>query len=225
MSRICQKKESRGSQHWLQELIDRCPDLLANTLQLPLGLSGDDTITWLSPREADGYAEYQDEEFLEKLSVHLEKRPIRTFWPPRGPVWDALGKTSRGDILLVEAKAHLPELKSPPCQASPSSLALIRKSLAEAAKSYGAASTADWSQDYYQYANRLAHLYLVRELNNIPAWLVFLCFVNASEMDGPKSVEEWRPAIEAAHAHLGVKHERLQPYVVDIFVDVTTLRT
>jgi hypothetical protein len=224
MSRICQKKESRGSQHWLQELINRNPGLLAETLRPRLGLSGDDTIAWLSPREDDGYAEYQDEVFLSKLSIHLEKCPIHTFWPSRGPVWDALGKTSRGDILLVEAKAHIPELASPPCGACPSSLALIRKSLAKAAEFYGAAPNVDWSRLYYQYANRLAHLYLLRELNEIQAWLVFLYFVNASEMDGPRSVEEWRPAIDAAHTHLGVTRERLQPYVVDIFFDVTTLR-
>jgi hypothetical protein len=223
MSRICQKKESRGSQHWLQELINRRPDLLADHLRPQLRLSGDDTITWLSPREADRYAEYQDDEFLDKLSIHLDKCPIRTFWPSRGPVWDALGKTSRGDILLVEAKAHISELESPPCKASPPSLAFIRKSLAEAARFYGAAPNVDWSRLYYQYANRLAHLYLLRELNEIPAWLVFLYFVNASEMDGPTSVEEWRPAINAAHTHLGITDERLQPYVIDIFLDITTL--
>ena len=41
-------------------------------------------------------------------------------------------------------------------------------------------STCDWSGTFYQYANRLAHLYLLHELNDVDAWLVFVYFVGDS---------------------------------------------
>jgi len=224
MPKIKQPKAIKGSQHWLQELVNQRPDLLADCLRPQLGLNGDDTITWLSPLEADGYAEYQDEAFLKRLSADLVIRPLRSFWPSGGPVWDGLGKTSRGDVLLIEAKAHISELASPPSRACQPSLTLIQKSLAEAKQFFGATSTTDWSHGYYQYANRLAHLYLLRGLNGIPARLVFLYFVNADDVTGPKSAEGWRDAIEAAHMHLGVTPVRLGPHVNDVFFDVTTLQ-
>ncbi len=34
------------------------------------------------------------------------------------------------------------------------------------------------TKGFYQYINRLAHLYLLRVLNKIPAYLVFVYFVN-----------------------------------------------
>jgi len=222
VSRIVQQTSTKGSQHWLQQLVNRSPHLLDDALRPRFRLGRYDTITWLSPLEADGYAEYQDESFLERASAHLENRALNSFWPRGGLVWDGLGRTSRGDVILVEAKARISELASS-CKASLQSLALVKQSLAETAGFFSADSTADWSQCYYQYANRLAHLYLLRQLNGIPAWLVFIYFVNDFEMIGPESVGEWLSAIEAVHTHLGVKREQLEPYVVDMFFDVTAL--
>jgi len=221
MSRVVPPKAIKGSQHWLQELVNRSPELLNESLKPRLGLSRNDTIAWLSPQESDDYAEYRDGDVQELLSIRLENRHLHTFWPSGGPQWDALGKTTRGDILLVEAKAHVGELKST-CKASSPSMTLIQKSLAEAGRSFGAASTNDWSQTYYQYANRLAYLYLLRQLNGIQAWLVFLYFVNANDVAGPKSEKEWRSAIEDVHAHLGINRDQLGPFVIDVFLDVTT---
>lgn len=222
MPQIAKKKAIKGSQRWLQELVKQRPALLTDALRTLMGLHGRDSINWLSPLEAEGYTEYKDDDFLERLSVRLEKRPLRSFWPSGGPHWDALGKTTRGDILLVEAKAHIGELASN-CGASPPSLSLIQQSLDETGRFLGAASTAKWSRTYYQYANRLAHLYLLRQLNNIQAWLVFLYFINADDVAGPKSAEEWGPSIEAAHAHLGVTRSQLGPYVINVFFDVDAL--
>jgi len=221
MPRIAQKKAIRGSQKWLQELVYQHLDFLDDTIQLRLQLSANDTITWLSPLEEDYYAEYQDKVFLERVSICLENRGLASFWPRGGPVWDGLGKSSHGDIILVEAKSHISELASS-CKAGPQSLKLIEKSLVETATFYGAASTAGWLQGYYQYANRLAHFYLLRHLNGIQAWLVFLYFVNDIEMAGPKSVQEWQEAIDAVHAHLSITEEQLRPYVIDVFFDVET---
>lgn len=221
MARVIQNKATKGSQRWLQELVNRSPELFNYSLRPLLGLTANDSITWLSPLESDDYAEYRDDDFLELLSIHLENRKLRTFWPSGGPQWDALGKTSRGDVLLVEAKAHISEFASN-CQASPSSLELIQKSLTAAGRFFGAASLAAWPQGYYQYANRLAHLYLLRKLNDIPAWLIFLYITNAEDVAGPTSAEEWHSSIEAVHAHLGITQSQLGPHVVDVFFNVAS---
>lgn len=221
MSRIEQQRAIKGSQKWLQVLVNQNPEFLNNKIRAHIPLKAEETIKWLSPLEEDSFAEYQDEDFLKRVSIRLENHSLDSFWPHGGPVWDGLGKTSNGNVILVEAKSHISELAST-CQAKPQSRKLIRASLAETASFYGSTSPDNWLQDYYQYANRLAHLYLLRNLNKVPAWLVFVCFVNDHEMAGPKSVREWQSAIETIHAHLGIKPERLIPYIVDVFFDVET---
>jgi hypothetical protein len=223
MPRIVQDKAAKGSQHWLQELANRKPQLLVDRLRPLIQLGASDTITWFSPKEDDDYAEYQDQEPLDMMSVSLKHKDLDTFWPQRGPVWDGLGKSSRGDIILVEAKAHTKEADSP-CQASsPQSLALIKRSLADTAEYFGAASAENWLQEDYQYANRLAHLYFLWQLNKISTWLVFMYFVNDAEMGGPKTEREWRPIIDDTHMRLGLRRDRLAPHVVEAYFDVTTI--
>jgi len=222
MSRIANTKALKGSQNWLQHLVNSAPATVDKLLRPGLRLNKDDEINWLSPLASEDYAEYQDQSFLERLSIKLDRRSLGDFWPQRGPVWDGLATTSRGDVILIEAKSHVSEMVSS-CQAGEMSEALIEKSLSEAAAHYKADPNADWLNGYYQYANRLAHLYLLRELNNISAWLVFVCFVNDAEMHGPKSVVEWQAAIAEIHRHLGVNRDSLYPYVVDVFPDVKRL--
>lgn len=222
MPRKVQKKAAKGSQRWLQEWVNQRTDTLDEALRSQLRLTDKDSITWLSPLENDEYAEYQDEKFLDKLSIRLQNRDLKSFWPNRGPCWDGLAKTSRGEILLIEAKANAPELLAT-CKAGPKSRTLIQSSLAETAKFYGVSPTRQWSERYYQYANRLAHLYLLRQLNDIPAYLVFIYFVNDFATRGPQSVGKWISKIEAMHNHLGINQSQLAPYVIDLFLDVTTL--
>ena len=222
MPRIPRERATKGSQKWLQELVNRYPDILEAALRPQLEMRADDTIMWLSPLEDDAFAEYQDDSFLGRAFVCLEDRSLDSFWPEGGPVWDGLGRTKRGDILLLEAKSHIPELSSS-CRAGAESLSLIRNSLAETARFFGASSSANWPDGHYQYANRLAHQYLLRHLNRLPAWLVFVYFTGDSEAEEPESVEDWRSAIDGVHTHLGMTPEKLRPYVVDLFIDVADL--
>jgi len=160
-------------------------------------------------------------EALRRLDVRrLPQRSLAAFWPRRGPVWDALGRTERGDLLFVEAKAHIAEAASPPTQASPVSRHLIQKSLLEVRRSLAPNSEADWSRSFYQYANRLAHLYLFRQLNGLPAHLVWVYFLNARDVAGPTSVAEWKAAIALLHAALGLQVHTLEPYIHTVFINV-----
>ena len=224
MPRIRQKPANKGSQKWLQLLVNRAPHLLDRALAGPLNFTGSDKITWLSPRAEDDYAEYHDEAFLARIGVEPRSYPLSGFWPPRGPQWDALGRTSRNEPLLVEAKAHIPELLSPPCQAGGRSMSVIRASLDRVKRAVGSRGTADWCSTYYQYTNRLAHLYFLRTIHRIPAYLVSVYFLNDAAMAGPQAAEEWAGALRLVHAQLGIDRERLAKAfgsaVIDVFVDV-----
>ena len=61
MSRIPQHLAAKGSQKWIQKLVNEKPDLLNSPLITQLDLADTEKITWLSPTADDEYAEYQDQ--------------------------------------------------------------------------------------------------------------------------------------------------------------------
>jgi hypothetical protein len=216
------KAAKRGSQKWIQILVNEKPHLLDSSIARELSLSEDDRIGWLSPLRSEGYVEYFDQASLDKLGVKLSRKPLTSFWPKGGPHWDALGKTAASQkLFLVEAKSHIKELISS-ARASSASLQKIRESLHETRHFLGSRSAADWTMGFYQYVNRLAHLYLLRE-NDLKAYLIFVYFFNDAEMSGPTTVEEWRAALDLCHAYLGLGRHKLQKYVVDVFIDVSQM--
>ena len=188
-----------------------------------MGLLSQVRIKWVSPLMADDYAEYSDEAMLRRLGVKLQKRALREFWPKGGPVWDGLATTDRGDLILVEAKSHLSELESNPTAASGLSLARIRRSMEETKHFFGLDPDIDWCGRYYQYANRLAHLYFLRELNGLPAHLCFLYFIGDKTMSGPETESEWCDAINTVHRTLGIEGTVLSDSVIDVFIDARSL--
>ena len=224
MARREQDRASHGSQKWLQILVNERPEMIDRILANLLGLAQGERVHWLSPLKDDDYAEYRDQEFITRLGVTLERVPLASFWPRLGPAWDALAKTDRGDLILVEAKAHISELVSDPTGASGSSLAKIRESLDATKRFLGSRSDADWAVCFYQYANRLAHLYLLRELNSLPAYLLFLYFINDEKMGGPSTQLEWEGAIHLLESFLRIRRpHRLAQYVLHAFIDVEEL--
>lgn len=213
-----------GSHRWLQVAVEGRADVLRDALDAPLRLAQGEQIRWVSPLRADGFAEFRDGEALRRLGVRiLPKRSLAAFWPPRGPVWDALGKTSGGALIFVEAKAHISEAASPGTKASPKSRRLIESSLHEARGFYAPKASAQWSGTFYQYANRLAHHYLFRRVNGLPSHLVFLYFINATDVGGPGCVAEWQGAIRLLHAALGLPESLDDQAIHEVFVDVQLL--
>lgn len=223
MSHLEQGEKVRGSQRWLQALVNEHSELVDRILTSELRLQPSERVEWLSPLKSDDYAEYRDSAFLKRLGITLEKVPLASFWPRFGPQWDGLAKTDRGDIILVEAKAHIPEMVSNPTGAGSGSLDKIRASLEETKRFLRSSSEVDWATCFYQYTNRLAHLYLLRELNAIPAYLLCVYFVNDEEMGGPTTQSEWQGAIDLLETLLGVSEHKLAPYVIRAFVDVNQL--
>lgn len=220
MPRIEQEKARKGSQRWLQEAVTRQPTELAAVLLAALPKCRGRELTWLSPRADDDYAEYSDSSALDLAGLRdLPHRPLKEFWPARGPVWDGIARSEKGDVILIEAKAHIPEMVSPATGARGASLALIERSLRETRKALGSNSPNTWTGTFYQYANRLAFLHLLRDLNKLPVHLAFLYFTHAPDLPDAPGEAEWHGAIEIVHAYLGLGRHRLSPYVGDAFFD------
>ena len=126
-------------------------------------------------------------------------------------------------MFLVEAKSHISELSSTMKAKNPDSRRRIRRSL-EKTKQYSSInSDVDWSARFYQYTNRLAHLYFLRVKNQLPAYLVFVYFINDTDVMGPTSVSEWKGALSLLHSYLGIGRHKLQRYVAELFIDVNDL--
>lgn len=219
----------RGSQMWLQVAVNRCPNVIDEAIAEALGLAQGESIEWVSPLESDDFVEYRDRDFLERLGVHpLPRRRLEDFWSSRGPVWDGLARTSGGRCLLVEAKANIPEFDTDPSQASEKSLRKIKAPFDETRAFLNVRSKTDWTQCFYQYANRLAHLYFLKEVNKVDAALVFVYFVGDKTISETNAVscEGWQAAIDLAAAHLGVRLDSpwIGENVADVFIDVDDLR-
>jgi len=224
MGRFPQKSNSHGSLKDLQDAINKKKKYLDAEISKVIGKQM--KIDWKSPLRSDGYAEYRDEDFLKKLGIlNKIKYPLNKFWPKKGPQWDALGVCG-DEIELVEAKANIPEMVSSGTDAkNPQSINRIRNSLDEVKKYLSVDITIDWTGTFYQYANRIAHLYYLREKNNIKAHLLFVYFINDITVHGPKTKDEWLGVIQVMECYLGLdKKHKLRKYIHDIFIDVSDLR-
>jgi hypothetical protein len=91
-----------------------------------------------------------------------------------GPSWDALGVISsplgniKPGVILAEAKSQIPEIYGGDCQASAASLPKIRAAMHPARGWCGCTNSDQWPGPLYQSANRIAHLYFLREKLVIP---------------------------------------------------------
>jgi len=223
MSRFPQKEANKGSQKWIQKLINDKQILLNSLIKQKLQLNEDEKITWYSPLRCDDYAEYRDNAFLRLLGIKLESYPLTNYWPKNGPQWDALGKSSSQKIFLVEAKSHIPELISSLKAKNKDSTTKILESLEETRKSFGVKNDFEWTKTFYQYANRLAHMHLLRK-NKILAFLINVNFFNDSEVNGPTSIAEWKGAIKLLHSCLGLNERLLKNKVIEVYINITDLK-
>ena len=223
MGRYSQGVKNKGSQKYIQKLINLNAHLINRKIIEAFDLKENLNIEWVSPLLNDHYAEYRDKDFLSRLGLDALREDLRKFWPRGGPQWDAL---AMGDdnIFLVEAKSHISEIRSSSRVKNPASVKLIEKSLSDTRKFIGSKTKADWLSYFYQYTNRLAHLYFLRELNKKKAFMVFIYFLSDSSMNGPETKEEWLGAISRMKEHLGINENELSPFIRDIFIDVKELK-
>lgn len=224
MTRIIQKSDGRGSLKDIQVLVNRNQEIIDYLLKSNFDDLANEQIIWSSPIEQDDYAEYRDNDFLLKVGLDPKAINLNTFWPSKGPQWDALAKTTKGQVILVEAKANIPEIVTPATRAKNDSKLLIEKSLNETKDFLGITNNIDWAGKFYQYTNRLAHLYFLREKCNKSAFLINIYFIGDETVSGPKTKQEWDGALKVLHKYLGLSRHILSKYIADIFIDVTKLK-
>lgn len=212
MPRDTWERAVKGTLYWMKELVNEHPSVLDQAI-------AHGRIEWLSPTESEEYAEYWDNAALARVGITLTQRPRHAFWPASEPHWDALGRIRGGAAVFVDAKAHAPEMSSVPWAARRDRTA-IEHAFAEVWRGWRIPGSDAWFGPYHQYANRLAHAYLLNELNAEPAFIVFLYFIGATAVHGPSTREEWESSIRIAHEALGIV-DRLPPYIIEAFVNVS----
>lgn len=218
MPRRTRPARTSRSEHWLRVMVNERPAILNGHIARSFGWQNT-RFEWKSPVQEDGYAEYFDQEFLGRLGVDELTMPLAKFWPASGPRWDALARTDDGKLILVEAKAHIDECVDFRSKASPDSLARITSRLDEAKAAFHASPDACWHTPLYQMANRLAHLYFLAGINKLDAYLVFVHFADAPDVDVPASHDAWLGAIRLARKCLGLKDSSLTRRVADVIVE------
>jgi len=225
MPRRPRPPETQRSEHWMRVAANESDDVLNDCIRDAFAWAPTEQIEWLSPMKSDEYAEYYDEEFLERLGLTEVRVPLNDFWPKSGPRWDALARTSSGKLILIEAKAYIEEGVDYGSRAGPESSVKIKGALARAKEAYQASPSAVWEAPFYQYANRLAHLYFLRELNGLDVHLVFLYFADAPDVPKPSSTKQWEGAIRLTEKCLGLGAHPYRNRVASIILPVTKLKT
>jgi hypothetical protein len=95
--------ETQGSQYLLRRAVNQRPEVLRSALRESGGLGKREDVVWHSPLDEESHREYRDGAALRALGLEAQIiLPLARFWPSRGPVWDALGRSSEGRPVLVE---------------------------------------------------------------------------------------------------------------------------
>ena len=223
--RVPQTEGIKGSKKWIQELIETHPDILLRHLKQHRNLQGLKDINWVSPRKEDDFAEYRDVGFLARLGLEEHRKTLESFWPKGGPQWDALGIDNNNPrrVFLVEAKANIAEVITECKAESPKSREQIESSINRVQSFLGCKSLIPWTKGFYQYANRIAHLYFMREIAGIDAFLVFIYFLN-DETHIPTTKEQWQGMLEIQERLMDISSHKLQRFVVKSFIDIKEMR-
>ena len=175
-----------------------------------------------------------DKEFIGLEFIHDPKveEAWKSFWPQTGNAqnWDAVGQINfKGttEWLLVEAKGHIGEIESKCGATNPASKRLIHSALEKTSNAFGNCRQPieNWFAPYYQYANRLAVLYLLMKecVPAVKARLLFIYFYgeNREACECPQNEKGWLSAIQKMTDWLGINMQsELMGSVHDLFLPV-----
>ncbi len=183
-----------------------------------MAVTGAESVRWLdSPFSSSNRPLHADREHrgLDFIDDPAVQAAWRAFWPQSGSAqsWDAVAEIQvdgRSEWLLVEAKAHIGELRSQCRATSPASRTLIEDALRQASDAFGNTTQplTCWTDRTYQTANRLAVLtfLMTRCEPPVPARLLFIyvCGDAVPGADCPRSEAEWAPALRDVKTQLGI---------------------
>ena len=210
------------SEHWIRVAANDASVFTNARIRSAFGWHSREMIEWRSPIESDQYAEYYDSEFINRLGIDEMNLtvPLHSFWPKSGPRWDGLARTSSRKFLIVEAKAYIEECVDFGSKAGDTSRRKIAEALEQSRKAYRANANACWESPFYQYANRLSHLYFLVARNQIDAYLLFMYFANAPDVPSPCSTEQWEGARRLTEKCLGLGRHVYRDRIATIVIDV-----
>jgi hypothetical protein len=226
------KRAALGSQLQVQLYVERHSDELTKAVldQVPDLAERADTLEWRAPLPPS-FDEPRDVAFLRALDLEHLAAALSEFWPSRGPVWDALAvvrlRGGGAGVLLCEGKSHPAEVYGGGTKATERSRTKIAQALEATQTWLGVPPRAELWMDplrpdqpghssLYQSANRYAHLYWLRELQGIEAWLVHLLFVDDPTY-GTTSRAEWDRALPAVEEDLGLAGKHV-PFAAHVFL-------
>ena len=204
-----------GSEWHLLQYLGRRRDAFTRAIE---DLTGVSPIRWRDYQEpVDASAGAPRLRELVGLEFMDPKDPARKEWERRWPHgggvhnWDAVGQGlthDRQTWILVEAKANINELISSCHAKNPESLQKIRTVLDDARRDLRVTVETDWTQDYYQYCNRIALLHFL-DKHEVDAHLIFVYFTGdrddlGSPRNCPANEQDWRDALDAQDYHVGL---------------------
>jgi hypothetical protein len=178
--------------------------------------------------------EFTDIKFLDDKKRNELSDKWNKYWPQTGNAqnWDAVFFHA-DEYILVEAKAHLEELKSD-CKANNNeSINKIEKAFAATKQRFLIDSNNSWTKKYYQFANRLAFLNFMLD-NGIKCSLLNIYFINGYEKKGRdknndpiivedksvKTEEEWGAEIKEEYKYLGISNnDEVLKYISEVYID------
>lgn len=175
----------------------------------------DDDINWLDFR----FNDCEDKELLNFDFIKELKDDWRNYWAcgSSGLNWDAIGITKDGTYILVEAKAHVCELKSSSggSSASKEKNNLVMKALME--ENGVKKRVSAWNNDCYQLANRLVALDYLTKKKGYKGKLVYVLFEHGYEFNSysnkSASKEDWEKAIKEEFEKAGIAGTELEKLV------------
>jgi len=214
-----------GSEWQLLRMLGHHREYFYKELRSQIGLPPNAEIHWLDygwdSTTVSGDKEYKKGEFFEKIKEIFTSKVVSSikedsFGAILNQNWDGIFWVDK-TVYIVEAKAHLKEIISD-CQSDkPESLDVIEEYFKETRDRFGISSDNDWKKTYYQMANRIAFLALLKK-HFIDAKLVNIYFLNGYEKKIKNPVsgkyytiqnknatkDEWIKAIKKEEDYLGV---------------------
>jgi hypothetical protein len=224
-------KATQGSRLYLQQYMLNSKEKLSEMIisaspSLLAFVENEVKIDWKSPLEKTQKGEFYEyrDDFLEVLDLDeanykKSKEKLKEFWPKNGPQWDGLavinGSNKQKGFLLVEAKAHIDETKSDLKAKSNESINIIQRSI-DITQEFYEIQYNDWTKHYYQLGNRIAYLYFMNEVLNIPTWLVLINFTDGAYKS--TSLKEWLIHYNQIYRNMGI-HEncKLLNKIIQVF--------
>ncbi len=210
-----------GSQHQIQLYVNERADRLSQAvIAATPSIPRDAQMEWVSPLQKKQYQEYRDGDFLDAVGLRALRSQLACFWPKRGPSWDALAKVEHAGkpgAILVEAKAHPTEIyNGEGSRASGESRKTIEAALRRTCEWLKVPYRPIWIGCLYQSANRLAHLYFLREVAGADAWLANVYFLDDRGYK-PTSRDEWTSALAKVKEEIGIAKVSV-PYSCEVFL-------